>query len=371
MRFAESSIVLFLALSWALVPVGCGEESQPRGEDGPPPVNVQVVTVEPRDLPRTLSAVGSLQSPQMTTVASEIAEKVVSIDIPEGQRVGEGHVLARLDDAEARAALAIAAARLRNARDRLARLKSLRAKSVSSEQALDDAESEFDAAEAESERCQTRLQKTTIRAPFTGVLGLRQVNVGQYVEPGDPVVEITQVHPLELVFSLPQRHVSEIAVGQSVFGIVGLCEARFEGRVDAIDPRVDPATRTVRVNALVPNEKGLLYAGMSVRVRLVVGSIPGALVVPQEAIVRQGTKHIIYTVDGDGLAQQHEVTLGEFFVDGVHVPSGITAGERVVAAGQQKLSPGSPTRVEPYVPTENPNLQLGRFGPLGDCADSP
>jgi membrane fusion protein (multidrug efflux system) len=307
----------------------------------------------------------------MTTVASEIAGKVVSVDVPEGQRVERRHVLARLDDAETRAALAIAAARRRNARDRLARLESLRAESVSSEQAFDDAKSEFDAAGGEFERAETRLQKTTIRAPFTGVLGLRLVNVGQYVEPGDPIVEITQVHPLELVFSLPQRHVSEIAVGQTVLGMVGLCEARFEGRVDAVDPRVDPATRSVRVNALVPNEEGALYSGMSVRVRLLVGTVTGALVVPQEAIVRQGTKHIVYSVDGEGLAQQHEVTLGEFFVDGVHIPRGIEAGARVIAAGQQKLSPGSPIREQPWVQTDNPNLELGRFGPVAGCASSP
>ena len=371
MRFSEMSAVLFLAVSGAVVSTGCGEESQQQGGGGRPPVIVQVVAVEPRDLPRTLSAVGSLQSPQMTTVASEIAGKVVSVDIPEGQRVERRHVLARLDDAEARAERTIAAARLRNARDRLARLESLRAESVSSEQAFDDAKSEFDAAGGEFERAETRLEKTTIRAPFTGVLGLRQVNVGQYVEPGDPIVEITQVHPLELVFSLPQRHVSEIAVGQTVLGMVGLCEARFEARVDAVDPRVDPATRSVRVNALVPNENGALFAGMSVRVRLLVGTIPGALVVPQEAIVRQGTKHIVYSVDGEGLAQQHEVALGEFFVDGVHVPYGLAAGARVVAAGQQKLSPGTPTRAQPYEQTDNPNLELGRFGPVAACADSP
>ena len=371
MRFAEFSAVLSLALSGALVSAGCGEESQQQGNGDPPPVIVQVVTIEPNDLPRTLSAVGSLQSPQMTTVASEIAGKVVAVDIPEGQRVERRHVLARLDDAEARVAPVIAAARLRNARDRLARLESLRAKSVSSQQAFDDAKSEFDAAEGEFERAETRLKKTTIRAPFTGVLGLRLVNIGQYLEPGDPIVEITQVHPLELVFSLPQRHISEIAVGQRVLGMVGLCEARFEGRVDAVDPRVDPATRSVRVNALVPNEAGALYSGMSVRVRLLVGTIPGALVVPQEAVVRQGTKHIVYSVDGDGLAQQHEVTLGEFFVDGVHVLHGLTAGARVVAAGQQKLSPGAPIEERPWVPTDNPNLELGRFGPVAACADSP
>jgi membrane fusion protein (multidrug efflux system) len=101
-----------------------------------------------------------------------------------------------------------------------------------------------------------------------------------------------------------------------------------------------------------------------------VGTIPGALVVPQEAIVRQGTKHIVYTVDGDDRAQQQEVVLGEFFVDGVHVRQGLTAGARVVAAGQQKLSPGAPIQAQPWVATDNPNLELGRVGSAGACADS-
>jgi membrane fusion protein (multidrug efflux system) len=117
----------------------------------------------------------------------------------------------------------------------------------------------------------------------------------------------------------------------------------------------------------VPNEDGRLLPGMAVRVRLVVGTIPDAVVIPQEAIIRQGTKHLVYVLDDEDRARQREVTLGTFFVDGVHVPAGVDAGDRVVVAGHQKLRPGAPTRLQPYEPTENPNLELGWFGPEAGC----
>jgi membrane fusion protein (multidrug efflux system) len=330
---------------------------------------VQVVTAVTQELPRTLSAVGSLQSPDTTTVASEIAGTVVALDIPEGRYVKEGHPLAQLDDAEARAALSVARARLTNARARLARLRSLRASSVSSEQALDDAVVEFDAAQGEVDQSETRLRKTSIRAPFAGVLGLRQVNQGQYLGPGDPVVELTQADPLELEFGIPQRHASQLELEQLVLGTVGQCGQRFEARVDAIDPRVDPATRTVRLQAAVPNPDGRLLSGMAVRVRLVLGAIPDAVVIPREAIIRRGTKHRVYVVDEEGRAREHDVTLGTFFVDGVHVLAGVEPGATVVVAGHQKLQPGVPVTPQPHQPTENPNLELGWLGPDGDCGD--
>jgi membrane fusion protein (multidrug efflux system) len=328
-----------------------------------------VITAAATELPRTLPAVGSLQSPETTLIASEIAGTAVAIDIPEGRRVTEGHLLVRVDDAEARAVLSVARARLTNARARRERLRSLHASSVSSEQALDDAVAEFDAAQGAVDEAETRLRKTEIRAPFSGILGLRQVNQGQYLDPGAPIVEITQIDPLELEFALPQRHSGEVELDQVVLGTIGQCGQRFEGKVDAIDPRVDPATRAVRLQAAVPNPDGKLLPGMAVRVRLVVGAIPNAVVIPQEAIIRQGTKHRVYVVDQEGKARERDVTLGSFFVDGVHVRAGVDVGDKVVVAGHQKLQAGAPTSAKPYQPTENPNLDLGWFGPDGDCGD--
>lgn len=346
----------------SLVFLACDASDGVPGASGPPPTRVQVVTLEPQRLPRTISSVGSLESPDMTTVASEIRGRVVELDVPEGRRVEEGHILVQLDDAESGAALRRARARLTNARDRLRRLENLRKQSVSSEQAYEDAKSEFDAARASFDEEKTRLGKTTILAPFAGVLGLRQVNLGQFVDGGTPVVELTQVDPLELSFGIPQRYASQLALGQGVLGKVGRCGPEFEGTVDAIDPRVEPATRSVRLQASVPNPEGVLYPGMAVSLRLVVGEFTEALVVPQEAIVRQGTKYVVYTLDAENKAQQHTVTLGQFFADGVRVRTGLEPGARVVAAGQQKLRPGSVTEPLPFEPTENPNLELGRDG---------
>ncbi len=354
---------LLASLALALV-IGCSESAE-SSANVRPAVVVQTVVATSTELPQTFSAVGTLESPEMATVAWEIAGTLVAADIPEGQRVQAGHVLARIDDAQARAALSVAEARRKSARDRLARLGNLRAESVSSAQAFDDAQAEFDAAQGEFEEARTRLDKTTVRAPYAGVLGLSQVHVGQYVAAGTPIVEITQVHPLELHFSLPQSFVSQLAVGQTVLGVVGRCGERFEGRVEAIDPRVDPGTRTVRLQAVVPNERGELYAGMAVRVRLLVGHLADSIVLPQEAVVRQGTRHFVYTLDEQQHAQQNEVRLGQYFVDGVQIAEGIAPGDTVVVAGQQKLRPGTPTQPQAHEPTRNPNVDLGRFGPLG------
>jgi membrane fusion protein (multidrug efflux system) len=336
-------------------------------EGSRPPVRVQIAVASPKDLPRTIASVGSLESTDMTTVSAEVDGRIIDLDIPEGQLVEKGHVLAYIDDAENKATLSVTRARRDNARDRLARLEKLRKQSVSSEQAYDDAKSEYDAASGAYAEARSRLAKTTIAAPFTGVLGLEQVNVGQYAESGMAIVELTRVDPLELRFSVPQRHASEVAVGQKVLGRIGSCGAAFEGEVTAIDPRIDVATRSLRLEASVPNPDGALFPGMAVSLRLVVGSIPKALVVPQEAVVRQGTKHVVYVLDAEDKAEQHNVELGQFFVDGVHLKAGVEPGARVVTAGQQKLRPGAATAPEPFVPVENPNLELGRFGPEGAC----
>jgi len=331
------------------------------------PSVVQVVTLEPTLLKRTLSSVASLRSPEMTTIASEVAGTIENFDIPEGRLVSAGHRIAWLDDAEATAAVAVARARHTNAQERLVRFENLRTESVSSEQAYEDALALFVATQGILKQAETRLAKAQIRAPFSGVLGLRLINRGQYLEPGQPIVELTRVDPLELDFHLAQRHAGELAVDQTVLGVIGLCGPRFEARVVAIDPRVDPETRTVHLRARVPNPQGTLRPGMSARVRLQVGELPDALLVPQEAIVRQGTRHTVFTLDAENVARQHEVGLGEFFVDGVHVISGLTPGQTVVVAGQQRLRHGAATEPEPHAPITNRNLDLGRYGPASEC----
>jgi membrane fusion protein (multidrug efflux system) len=300
-------------------------------------------------------------------VAAEQAAQVMAIDIPEGQLVQKGHVLVQLDAGQAAAALKIARARLENARTKRGRLEALRTSNVSSAQALEDADAAFREAEGELEQAEIRVAKLTIRAPFAGIVGLRQIQPGQYVKVGDPVVELTRVDPLQLVFSVPQRHAGELAVGQAVLASAGRCGERFEGKVSAIEPMVDAATRTLRLKAEVPNPKARLRPGMAASLRLVVEEIPDAIRIPHEAVVRQGARYFVYVIDAEEHARQRQIELGAFFVDSVHVRSGIATGERVVVAGHQKLSPGSPVRASPYEPVRNPTLDLGWLGPAEDC----
>ncbi|HEY5656601.1 MAG TPA: efflux RND transporter periplasmic adaptor subunit [Myxococcota bacterium] len=350
-----------------LLTLAACERGGPDMGNGPPPLPVQVVTAGAQMIPRSIEAVGSLESPDPTQVSAEVSGAVVFTDIAEGRRVAAGHVLVRLDDAQLRARAAESRARYRQAQDRLRRTRSLREQGVASAEALDDALAENDAAAAALEEAENQLSKSSIRAPFEGVLGMRQVSLGQYLEEGDPVVRVTQIDPLDLVFSVPQRHANEVALGQRAFGVIDRCEGHFEGEVMAIEPRLDPVTRMLRVKARVPNSDGTLAPGMAVRLRLVVEEIPDAVVLPQETIVRQGTKQVVYVVDGESRAHLREVTLGQFFSDGVHVTQGVAPGDVVVAAGHQKLRPGAPVQPQPRKETRNPLLELGWFGPPGDC----
>jgi membrane fusion protein (multidrug efflux system) len=353
----------------SLVPAGC--EKTPAGgvqTREMPPVVVQTITLRAEPIPQLLSAVGTLESPKDTVLATEVAGTVVHLDIPEGQEVEAGYVLARIDDRQARANLVIAEARHHNARETHTRLKALHKTGIVSRQELDDATAEIEAAQGQLDDARTALRKTEVRAPFAGLVGLRQANLGAYLAAGSAIVRLTQTRPLDLRFSLPEVDAHKVAAGQKVYGIGGNCSQRFTGGVTAVDPFFDPATRTVRVQARVANDDGGLRPGMSAAVRVEIGVTPEAIAVPQEAVVRHGTKRIIYTIDRDGHATANDVVLGELFADRVRVTSGLRPGDVVIAAGHQKLRPGAAVETEPYRPIENPNLDLGTAGGVSaDC----
>jgi membrane fusion protein (multidrug efflux system) len=325
----------------------------------PPPVAVQTVTLAAAAMARSIPAVGTLTSPHSTDVAPEVAGTVVELDVPEGREVEAGHVLARLDDARARASLSVTDARSRNASAALQRWRALHQAQIAAPQALDDAVAEKQATAGQVEEARTALDKTAVRAPFRGVTGLRQVSLGAYLQPGTPVVRLTQIDPLELRFAIPQRHLAAVAVGQTVRGVVGSCDTPLRGTVSAIEPDVDPATRMVRLQAIVPNADGRLRPGMAARLRLEIGTVADALLAPLEAVVREGTRTFVWVVAADGTATPSDVHLGDVLVDRVQLRAGVAAGDVVVTAGHQKLRPGARVASTPHTPITNPKLAVG------------
>ncbi len=336
------------------------------GRPSRPPVVTLVATAELRAVQSEISTVGSLRSPETTTVAADVSGIIVSLNAPAGRRIGVGHEIARLDDAATLAALQVAEARQRNAHSALERARPLVRDGVVPQQTLDDAEAEMATAEGLLEEARTRQGKTRVLAPFGGLVGIQTAQLGQYVSSGDAIIQLTQLDPLELVFGVPEEQASSVRVGQSIKARVGRCGVEFEGVVQALDPQIDSQARTLAVQARVSNPKRELIPGMSARVRLTVGEAFEEVVIPREAMVATNKGYMVWTVSAENAVSPQPVTAGRFFPDVVQILDGLAAGDRVVAAGHQKLSPGATVAPEDWIPTNNPDLDLGTRG-VDDC----
>ena len=371
-----AALVLTCATLLGLQLAGCSREQAPSGPPSFPPLPVQVAEATHTTLPIEIQTVGSLRSPETTTVSPDESGLLTYLNAPEGQAVRRGHLIARLDDAEAKAAVTVAEARHTNAVAALERIEPLFKDGVVSQQAMDDATAERNTAEGLLAEAKTRLKKTEITAPFSGVLGLQTAQRGQYVSSGQAIVQLTRVNELELLFTLPEEDAPKVALGQTVFGRVGRCGERFQGTVEAIDPTLDATTRTLAVQARVTNKERRLRPGMSATVRLAVGEAQDSLVIPREALTAQGSRYMVLVLtdgeagtptEGKQTVRAQPVTLGRFLANGVEITSGLTQGDQVVAAGHQKTRPGAPVQPTPWQETANTNLDLGAVPDDQDC----
>lgn len=317
------------------------------------------------DVDVTLRAVGSLAANQSVTLSSKLAGRVREVSIDEGARVAAGEVLVRLDDDhlrarldQARAGLAEAEARERNARQQFERSQSLIEKGVASRQEYDDARAEHErtvaasaVAAANVAFAEAQLADTVIQAPFEGFLGQSLVDVGSFVREGEPIGSIVDVDPVEIVFAVPERHLSEIHGGQEVqTTVVSHSDRAFRGAVSFVDPRVDPINRTVTVKAVIPNPEAVLRPGQFATVELRVARHPGMPVVPEEAIVPDGERALVFVVE-NGEAAPREIATGVRLPGRVEVVEGLRGGEWIVRTGHEKLKRDGPAPVATAAPS--------------------
>ncbi|MBU0858307.1 MAG: efflux RND transporter periplasmic adaptor subunit [Alphaproteobacteria bacterium] len=315
---------------------------------GPPPgMPVEAVAVKTAPMERAIEAVGTLQSNESVVVRPEITGRISEISFEEGQSVEKGAVLVRLDDATYRAQLAQAEAALALSRANFSRADDLFKKKTGSQRALDEARAKRDADAASVALAKATLDKTSLKASFDGSLGLRQVSVGDYVTPGQAIVNLEDLSLLKVDFRVPEIYLTDIANGQDIEIIVdALPGQKIHGKVFAIDPRVDAAGRSLVVRAMVDNEDGVLRPGLFARVNLVVDSNNAALQIPEQALMPQGEKQFVYRVV-DGKAEMTEIKTGLRRSGMVQVVSGLSDGDSVVTAGQMKIQPGAPVTVMP------------------------
>ncbi len=320
---------------------------------------VSVASVEESTWESVLRSVGSVAAVEGIRVRTEVGGVIESIEFRPGAHVEAGDVLIRLDQSIEEANLHQAQATLDLARRTLRRTKDLFETRSIPEAEFDVAQSRVVEAEAQVAAIQAELEKRTVRAPFPGRLGIKQISVGQYLDPGDQVVVLQSVSPIYVEFSLPQRNLGQIEEGYPVRVRTDAYEDQiFTGEITAINPGVDELTRTVRVQATFANPGGQLRPGMFARVGVVLPEKRDIRVIPSTAVVYAPYGDSVYVVEGTGdelTARQQFVRLGEARGDFVEIIEGLSNNERIVGTGAFKLRQGMPIRISD-VGTAEPRL---------------
>ncbi len=244
------------------------------GSAGMPPVAVVTAPVRSERLSFELEALGTAGANEAVDITAKVANQVTAVRFTEGQQVRRGDVLVELDGAQARADLAVAEAALAESRSQYQRSRELYTTKVLSDQQLEQIEATFKANEARVTSARSRVGDTVIRAPFAGRVGLRRVSVGSLISPGTVITTLDDTSTIKLDFTIPETFLSVVTPGLEIAaGSVAYPDATFGGRVSSVDSRVDPATRSVTVRALLPNPEGLLKPGMFLTVRLSRGAV--------------------------------------------------------------------------------------------------
>lgn len=322
---------------------GCSAEDEAKAAQAERPreAAVSVAAAAERDVEVTRRAVGTVRAVDAVDVTPEVAGLIAEVRFAESMPVNRGDVLVTLDSEQAEAQLRAAEAR----RDRVAReaeqIEQLFRQGAATEKEQQDIGTELVEADAAVRLAQIVLDDHTVRAPFAGEVGLREVSVGAYVEPGDLLTSLQSVDPIEARFALPEADLGRVAPGQRIDAIAAAYPGRrFTGEVIAVDARVDPATRTVTVAARLPNPDGALRPGMFVDVTLVAEVRRGAVVAPETAVLQQGEQAVVFVVEG-GKAARRNVTLGQRQGGLVEVREGLAAGAVVVTSDQGNLRDGA------------------------------
>lgn len=340
---AGLGIVAWNANRAPAAPAGQGAPAAAGKPGGAFPTAVEVARVAASDFTDDAVAVGTLKSAESVMLRPEMAGRIAAIAFRDGAVVEAGVALVTLDAAIQEAELAQARANLALARTSYQRSEELLAKKFISQQALDTAAATLKVQEAAVALAEAKVAKTRVKAPFRGMVGLRNVSLGDYVKEGQDLVNLEDIGTLRVDFKLPEAYIGRIAKGQAVeVNSDALPGQRFKAVLDAVDPLVDPNGRAVSARARLDNRDGKLRPGMFVRVRLVFGERKGALMLPEQAIVPGGQPAVFKVVDGK--AVMTKVKLGVRRAAQVEIAEGLAAGDVVVTAGQLKIRDGAAVR---------------------------
>lgn len=333
-------------LVFAAVLLGACKKAQSNGAGGPgggpPGLPVEVAVVRQDTVRDEVPATGDIEALQAIDLRPEVEGRLVGILVDEGTEVAKGQPLLQVDDLELRAQVARAEADADLGRQALDRTRQLMQQNASSTSDLEKAEAQARSTQAQLDLLKLRLNRTTVTAPFAGVVGQRYVSLGDYVNSTTKLVSLQTVNPQRAVVQIPERFAEDVHRGQIVkFSVAALPGRTFAGVVDFVDPVVQLPGRTVLVKARVPNESRQLRPGMFVEAHLVTAVRPNAIIVPEEAIVPVEGATFVYVVV-NAKAARRAVELGVRTPGFVEVTRGVSPGDQVVVGGLEMLADGMP-----------------------------
>jgi membrane fusion protein (multidrug efflux system) len=315
-----------------------------------PPESVSSAVVKEEKWQSTLSAIGSVTAAQGVTVTTEIAGLIREISFESGAVVAKGDLLVRLDTSSEEAQLRAIKAQVELARINLDRTKTLRDENMVPQADLDTADANMKQNQANADAIQALIDKKTIRAPFAGRLGIRQVNLGQYLDAGKPIVSLQSLTPIYADFSLPQQELARLKTGLRVrLGIDAFPERQFEGELTAINPDLDSTTRSIGLRATFENADASLRPGMYARVEVLLPEENNVLVVPLTSVLNDPYGESVYVIESKSAVpgatpsltvRRQIIRTGTTRGDFVTVEAGLKVGDKIASSGVFKLRPG-------------------------------
>ena len=306
-----------------------------------------VDTVTPRlDTVRdAVTAVGSLKALEAVELTAEVSGRVVELNLHAGDRVERGDLLVRLDDRQAAADLRVIESQLADARRQLERASRLRSNNSISQAQVDELRTAVDVAAAQRQAARIRLENHRILAPFSGVVGLSDISVGAYVTPGSTLATLDATDRMELTFSVPERFLGQVSLGQLVRGTSPAYTGEtFDGELVELGTRISELSRSLPVRALIDNPEGRLRPGQFMSASLTLRERQ-ALVIPEQAVLIRGDSKYVFIAE-DGVAERTSVTLGTRMPGLVEVVDGVSESDQIITTGQDRLSSGDRVEVK-------------------------
>ncbi|MBI3452574.1 MAG: efflux RND transporter periplasmic adaptor subunit [Rhodospirillales bacterium] len=331
--------------------------NQAAGRPAGPPAGfampVEAAEIKTAPSRRQVLAVGTLLSNESVILRPEVSGRIVKINFNEGQKVKTGQVMVQLDSSIERAELAQAQAALALSRANFQRADELVKRGAGTQRALDEARAKLRTDEASLKVIEARLEKMTVNAPFDGIVGLREVSIGDVLSPGADIVNLEMIDPILVGFRVPEIFLASVRADQRIEITADAFPGRsFAGRVYAIDPLIDAAGRAIVIRAQIPNSDEMLRPGLFVRVALTIQSNENARWAPEQALIPVGTDHFVFKVvpgqqAGQTVVAFTRVRIGERRKGEVEIVDGLVAGDTVVTAGVLKIRDGVPVQIMP------------------------